>query len=154
MSRIGKKPITVPSGVTLTQSGQSISVKGPKGELSFDLPDAVSGSFADNELTLAPVEGAKNGNAASWMWLPSAFAPALTYFTKGVELLPSVSNRWELEYQLCLDLYSSAAEVEFCIGTFTHGEQLAQDVQSARGRVVKSIANHILQGFYQCSGVV
>ena len=65
MSRIGKKPITVPSAVTLTQNGQTISVKGSKGELSFDLPDAVTGSLADNELTISPVEGAKNANA---MW--------------------------------------------------------------------------------------
>ena len=65
MSRIGKKPITVPSGVTLTQSGQTVSVKGPKGELSFEQPDAVTGTFADNELTIAPVEGAKNASA---MW--------------------------------------------------------------------------------------
>lgn len=65
MSRIGKQPVTVPSGVTLTQNGQSITVKGPKGELSFVLPDAVTGSFADNELTITPVEGAKNASA---MW--------------------------------------------------------------------------------------
>ena len=65
MSRIGKKPITVPSGVTLTQSGQSITVKGTKGELSFTLPDAVTGSFADNELTITAVEGVKNASA---MW--------------------------------------------------------------------------------------
>ena len=65
MSRIGKKPITVPSGVTLNHSGQTVSVKGPKGELSFDLPDAVVGKFEDNELTLTPVEGAKNASA---MW--------------------------------------------------------------------------------------
>lgn len=65
MSRIGKKPITVPSGVTLTQDGQTVSVKGPKGELKFVLPDAVTGAFADNELTISPVEGAKNASA---MW--------------------------------------------------------------------------------------
>lgn len=65
MSRIGKEPITVPSGVTLTQSGQTVSVKGPKGELSFDLPDAVTASFADNDLSITAVEGAKNASA---MW--------------------------------------------------------------------------------------
>jgi large subunit ribosomal protein L6 len=65
MSRIGKKPITVPSGVTLTQTGQAITVKGPKGELSFTLPDVVTGTFADNELTLSIDETAKNGSA---MW--------------------------------------------------------------------------------------
>lgn len=65
MSRIGKQPITVPSGVTLTQSGQTISVKGSKGDLSFDLPDAVTASLKDNELTITAVEGAKNASA---MW--------------------------------------------------------------------------------------
>ena len=54
MSRIGKKPITVPSGVTLTQNGQEVSVKGPKGELSFTLPEAVRGEFADNEMSIVP----------------------------------------------------------------------------------------------------
>lgn len=65
MSRIGKKPIEVPTGVTMTQKGQSISVKGPKGELSFVLPDAVVGEIKDNELTITGVEGVKNASA---MW--------------------------------------------------------------------------------------
>ena len=39
MSRIGKKPVPVPAGVTATVSGQQVKMKGPKGELSFSLPD-------------------------------------------------------------------------------------------------------------------
>jgi large subunit ribosomal protein L6 len=39
MSRIGKKPVLVPSGVTATVSGQTVKMKGPKGELSFSVPD-------------------------------------------------------------------------------------------------------------------
>ncbi len=42
MSRIGKAPITVPSGVTVTIDGQSIAVKGPKGELSRTVSDLIS----------------------------------------------------------------------------------------------------------------
>jgi large subunit ribosomal protein L6 len=42
MSRIGKAPITVPSGVTVSIDGQSIAVKGPKGELSRTVSDLVS----------------------------------------------------------------------------------------------------------------
>jgi large subunit ribosomal protein L6 len=42
MSRIGKAPITVPSGVTVTISGADVSVKGPKGELSRTVPELVS----------------------------------------------------------------------------------------------------------------
>lgn len=65
MSRIGKKPVTVPAGITLTQNGQDITVKGPKGELSFTLPVAVTGSLKDGEFTIVTVEGAKNASA---MW--------------------------------------------------------------------------------------
>jgi large subunit ribosomal protein L6 len=65
MSRIGKNPVTVPAGVTLTQSGQAVTVKGPKGELNFTLPDAVTGKLDGAEFTVSPVEGNKNAKA---MW--------------------------------------------------------------------------------------
>jgi len=65
MSRIGKRPVKVVDGVDLTSKGQLVSVKGPKGELSFTLPEAVKGSLKDGEFTLTPVEGAKNASA---MW--------------------------------------------------------------------------------------
>lgn len=39
MSRIGKKPVVIPSGVTATVSGQTVKMKGPKGELSFTAPE-------------------------------------------------------------------------------------------------------------------
>ena len=42
MSRVGKKPITVPSGVTAAVDGQSVKIKGAKGELRFVVPDDVS----------------------------------------------------------------------------------------------------------------
>jgi large subunit ribosomal protein L6 len=42
MSRIGKLPITVPSGVTVSQDGSTVKVKGPKGELSHRLPAGVT----------------------------------------------------------------------------------------------------------------
>lgn len=41
MSRIGKKPVTIPSGVTATVSGQNVKMKGPKGELSFTAPESI-----------------------------------------------------------------------------------------------------------------
>ena len=41
MSRIGKKPVPVPAGVTAAIDGQIIKVKGSKGELSFTAPDNV-----------------------------------------------------------------------------------------------------------------
>lgn len=65
MSRIGKNPVTVPAAVTLTQSGQVITVKGAKGELNFTLPDSVTGNLDGAEFTVSPVEGNKNAKA---MW--------------------------------------------------------------------------------------
>lgn len=65
MSRIGKNPVTVPDAVTLTQSGQTVTVKGAKGELTFTLPDAVTGKLDGAEFTVSPVEGNKQAKA---MW--------------------------------------------------------------------------------------
>jgi large subunit ribosomal protein L6 len=65
MSRIGKKPVTVPAGVTLTQNGQHISVKGSKGTLEFTLPDAVTGKLDGEEFTVTPVKDDKTGRS---MW--------------------------------------------------------------------------------------
>ncbi len=65
MSRIGKNPVTIPAAVTLTQAGQVVTVKGAKGELSFTLPDAVTGKLDGDKFVVAPVEGNKNAKA---MW--------------------------------------------------------------------------------------
>ena len=54
MSRIGKKPVPVPSGVTATINGQTVSVKGPKGELSFVLNDLVLAEMTDDGIKIDP----------------------------------------------------------------------------------------------------
>ncbi len=54
MSRIGKKAIAIPSGVTVTLSGQAVTVKGPKGQLAYTAPDEVAVTHADGQLTVAP----------------------------------------------------------------------------------------------------
>jgi large subunit ribosomal protein L6 len=48
MSRIGRKPITVPSGVDVKVDGPKITVKGPKGELSHTLPEPITFERADD----------------------------------------------------------------------------------------------------------
>ena len=53
MSRIGKKPITVPEKVNITFDGLFITVKGPKGELSRTLPEGVSLSQSDGLITVS-----------------------------------------------------------------------------------------------------
>ena len=48
MSRIGRKPIPVPSGVEITISGQTVKVKGPKGELSHTLAEPITAERGDD----------------------------------------------------------------------------------------------------------
>jgi large subunit ribosomal protein L6 len=50
MSRIGRKPVTVPKGVTVSQDGHNITVKGPRGSLTRSLPAEMKVSVADNEV--------------------------------------------------------------------------------------------------------
>jgi large subunit ribosomal protein L6 len=65
MSRIGKKPVSIPSNVTTTVSGQNIKMKGPKGELSFAVPEDVKVEFADGKITVTPANDTKKARS---MW--------------------------------------------------------------------------------------
>ena len=65
MSRIGKLPVAVPDGITLTQDGQDITVKGPKGELSLTLIEDVKGEMTDEGFKVSP---ANDGKRARSMW--------------------------------------------------------------------------------------
>ena len=53
MSRIGKNPITIPSGVTTSVNGQLVEVKGPKGTLSFEVPAPITVAVEDNEIVVS-----------------------------------------------------------------------------------------------------
>ena len=55
MSRIGKKPIPVPKGVTVEVADDAVSVKGPKGELRQPLPRGIRIQLSDGQLTASPV---------------------------------------------------------------------------------------------------
>ena len=54
MSRIGKKPVELPSGVDASVSGQTITVKGPKGSRDFTATDDVSISVDGNVVSIEP----------------------------------------------------------------------------------------------------
>lgn len=53
MSRIGKQPITLPSGVTAQVADRAVTVKGPKGELTLPLPETIDVILEGNILTVA-----------------------------------------------------------------------------------------------------
>ena len=54
MSRIGKRPVTIPSGVTATVDGQTVKMKGPKGQLQFEVHNDVEVKLDKNVVTVSP----------------------------------------------------------------------------------------------------
>lgn len=54
MSKIGKKPIMIPSGVQVQVDGLRVSVKGPKGEMSYEVSSDLNVNVADNQITISP----------------------------------------------------------------------------------------------------
>jgi large subunit ribosomal protein L6 len=65
MSRIGKRPVPVPSGVTATVTGRTIKMKGPKGELSFTVPEEIKVEKGADGIELSTVEDTKMARS---MW--------------------------------------------------------------------------------------
>lgn len=63
MSRIGKKPVAVPAGVTASLEGKTLSVKGPKGTLSMSLADEVSYAVEDGQISVQPVNDSKRSRS-------------------------------------------------------------------------------------------
>lgn len=90
MSRIGKKPIPVPSGVTVSVNGQTVSAKGPKGELKFVVNDLCTVALEDNEVSVEPVNDSKPARS---MWgmsrtqIANMLAGVANEFTKTLELV-------------------------------------------------------------------
>lgn len=62
-SRVGKKPIPIPSGVSVARDGRSIRVKGPKGEMMFSLGHGVDVNVEPQEVVVAQVGGGKQALA-------------------------------------------------------------------------------------------
>src|SRR6201996_3546480 len=65
MSRIGKKEISVPSGVQVTLDGQALAVKGPKGQLAYTVPEEIEIKYADGVISFVPRADTQRGRA---MW--------------------------------------------------------------------------------------
>ena len=65
MSRIGKKAVATPNGVTITLDGQAVSVKGPKGQLAWSVPEEIVVANENGEVTFSPREDTQRARA---MW--------------------------------------------------------------------------------------
>jgi large subunit ribosomal protein L6 len=84
MSRIGKKPIAVPAGVTASVSGQTVKVKGPKGAVELTLVDEVVVAMDKGEITVNPRKMDKIGRSM-WGTARTRVSNLITGVTKGFE---------------------------------------------------------------------
>ncbi|WP_221792524.1 50S ribosomal protein L6 [Aquisediminimonas sediminicola] len=63
MSRIGKKPVPIPAGVTASIDGGQLSVKGPKGTLSIPLADQVTYALEEGSISVQPINSTKRARS-------------------------------------------------------------------------------------------
>lgn len=84
MSRVGKKPVPVPSGVTATVTGQTVKMKGSKGELQFVVPNLVDVSFADGAVSVQPKNQTKQARSL-WGTSRAQVANLVEGVSKGFE---------------------------------------------------------------------
>jgi len=65
MSRIGKKPVSIPQGVSVDLKGRDLKIKGPKGELEIVLVNEVLAKFENDQITVTPRDNSQRARA---MW--------------------------------------------------------------------------------------
>jgi large subunit ribosomal protein L6 len=82
MSRIGKKPVELPSGVTASVSGQTVEVKGPKGTRSFTATDDVTIAVEENAVSITP-RGLSKRARQQWGMSRTQVANLVTGVTTG-----------------------------------------------------------------------
>jgi large subunit ribosomal protein L6 len=89
MSRIGKKPVSLPQGVTATVNGQTVTAKGPKGELHFVVNDEVLVKMEDGHIAVEPRDQSKTARSK---WGMSR--------TQIVNILEGVKNGFERKLEI------------------------------------------------------
>ena len=89
MSRIGKKPVSVPAGVTASVNGQTVTAKGPKGELKFVVNAEVLVKLENGEVSVQPKDDSKDARSK---WGMSR--------TQIVNILEGVKNGFEKKLEI------------------------------------------------------
>jgi large subunit ribosomal protein L6 len=84
MSRIGKKPVVVPSGITANVEGQTVKVKGPKGALSFVVPDDVAVKLDGGQIKVDPRSETKRARS-QWGTSRTLISNLIAGVSKGFE---------------------------------------------------------------------
>jgi large subunit ribosomal protein L6 len=91
MSRVGKKPVAVPSGVTASIDGQMVKMKGTKGELSFVVPEEVLVALENGAVAVSPRDESKTARA-KWGMARAQVANLVEGVSKGFERRLEISG--------------------------------------------------------------
>ncbi len=100
MSRLGKQIITIPAGVTVSRSGDTITVKGKKGELSRNFIEQITITISDTEIQLAPADPKDLFSKSLWGTYASHMHNMITGVTEGYEkklAVEGVGYRWSIQ---------------------------------------------------------
>ena len=68
MSRIGKKPIVIPNGVSIDMQNNNLTVKGPLGVLQYQLQDAVNIAIENNTIAVSKKDEKSNDKKVNALW--------------------------------------------------------------------------------------
>ncbi|MDP9407989.1 MAG: 50S ribosomal protein L6 [Actinomycetota bacterium] len=136
MSRIGKLPVPVPSGVDVSIDGNAVTVKGPKGTLSHELARPITIEQADGSLVLGRVDDQRESRALHGL-SRSLVANMVTGVTAGFEKTLEIVG---VGYRVT----ARGADLEFALG-FSHPvvihapEGIAFEVQTPTRFIVRGI---------------
>lgn len=115
MSRIGNQPVSLPKGVTVTRSGETLSAKGPKGQLSMAVPDFVDFEIADDQVVVKRHNDSKPARARHGLGralLANMVTGVSEGFSKKLEIV-GVGYRAELKGKVLVLSLGFSHPVEF-----------------------------------------
>ena len=141
MSRIGRKPITIPAGVDVTIAGQSVSVKGPKGSLSFTIVEPITVSKEDTTIVVARPDDSRTARSLHGMSR-----------TMVSNLLEGVTNGYSKTINIVgvgYKVTEKGKDLEFALGyshpiAFPAPEGLTFKVESATKLIVSGIDKQLV----------
>jgi large subunit ribosomal protein L6 len=91
MSRIGKKPVAIPGGVSASVEGDILTVKGPKGSLTMEMLDEVKYDIAESEISVQPATPSQRARAA-WGMQRTMVQNLVTGVTEGFSKVLEISG--------------------------------------------------------------
>ena len=148
MSRIGKKPVALPSGVSAAMSGQTIEVKGPKGSRSFTASDDVTMTIDESSVSVTPRGNSKRARQ-QWGMSRTMVANLVTGVTSGFKKeleIKGVGYRAQLQGKVLKLNLGLSHDVDFQVpdgGTVTVPKQTEIIAEGEDQQLVGQVAANI-----------